>query len=63
MRATSIRHENRNGCKSNYQRDYYGHTTEQIISDFKREFDRDNDVVWAKLFTEAKGELILELSR
>lgn len=61
MRATSIRHENRRGCRSNYQSDYYGHTEHDIKQQFIKEFNLNLDIVWAKLYEEQTGRLLLEL--
>ena len=58
MRATSIRCEKRN----NYQSDYYG-TETQIKRDFISEFNKNDEVIWAKLFNETTGELMMELEK
>lgn len=62
MRTTSIRHESRHGCKSNYQSDYYG-TPLQVLTAFTEDFNKNPDIVWAKLFDESNGELLKELRR
>lgn len=61
LRATSIRHENRRGNKSNYQSDYYGHNEHDIKQQFIKEFNSNLTIVWAKLYDEQTGRLLLEL--